>query len=150
MRLTDLELYRWKFHHDIYIHTTNKFRPGNYPLLTWSQYWREHGAFVSVLPRQVGKTEMIVTLINHVMEKNEDYLIVAANKQICIGFQQRGFDRKRTVEGRSIQANSPQLMGLSHASINLFVDEFEWIDKKNHLCHILNHPWKTVTMVSSL
>ncbi|KKN00412.1 hypothetical protein LCGC14_1138000, partial [marine sediment metagenome] len=33
---------------------------------------------------------------------------------------------------------------------NLFVDEFEYIDMKNHLMHILNYPWKSVTMVSSL
>ena len=64
MRLTDLELYRWKFHNDIYIHTTKKWYPSNYPGISWSQYWKEFGAFVSVLPRQCGKSNMILTIIN--------------------------------------------------------------------------------------
>jgi len=151
MRLTDLELYRWKFHHDVYIHTTNKYRPGNYPSSTWYMYWKEYGAFVSVLPRQVGKTRMIETLLNHVIGEQEDYRIICAQRVVRLGFCQRGFSKNKVLDAKWItKGANHKLTNIDHQDINLFVDEFEYIDTKNHLCHILNYPWKSVTMVSSL
>lgn len=150
MRLTDLELYRWKFHNDIYVHTTNKYRPGNYPLLNWFQYWIEHGAFVSILPRQSGKSQMIITIINHNDGEKEDYRIICSTRSGFPRFTKAGLDRNKMFEGRSVKKGFHLFQGIKHEEINLFVDEFEHIDMKNHLIHILNYPWKSVTMVSSL
>jgi len=153
MRLTDLELYRWKFHHDIYIHTTNKYRPGNssFGPMNWVQYWKEFGAFVSVLPRQSGKTEMLLTLIHHFDDEEEDYRVIYPLDNMGTMLRQRGVNKYKMIPAKTVTNKTcHMLLGIQHEVINLFVDEFDYIDKKNHLCHILDYPWKSVTMVSSL
>ncbi|KKL21659.1 hypothetical protein LCGC14_2443240, partial [marine sediment metagenome] len=111
MRLTDLELYRWKFHNDIYIHTIKSWCPGNYPGSSWFQYWKEHGAFISVLPRQSGKSQMIVTMINSLPKEN--YVIICAYRQANVSFRQAGFDRRKTFNGKSIKVRDIRLVGLN-------------------------------------
>lgn len=152
MRLTDLELYRWRFHNDMYIHTVSQHRPDNYPMMTWSQYWKEYGAFVSVLPRQSGKSQMLVLLAKSITNKeNElsgDYLIVCDFREAKTSFIQAGLDWKKILNAKSIGRGS--LSGIQHSGIHLMIDEFDFICKKNHLIHVLNHPWKSVTMVSTL
>lgn len=151
MRQIDLELYRWRFHNDIYIHTTKRFRPDVYPMMPWYQYWKEHGAFVSVLPRQSGKSTMITILTKAIINKENglcgDYRIICNFKQIVKTFV-LDFDRNKIHFGNSLRKG--MFAGLRHSDIHLMVDEFDYIDMKNHLIHALDYPWKSVTMVSSL
>ena len=66
MKHIDLEMYRWRFYNDTYIHTTKNMRPDINPVYSWLGYWKEYGAFVSVLPRQSGKSKMIYNLANYI------------------------------------------------------------------------------------
>jgi hypothetical protein len=152
MKLIDLEMYRWRFHNDMYVHTRNQFRPDKYPPITWVQYWKEHGAFVSVLPRQSGKSTMLTILAKSIANReNEmcgDYRIVCSFFRHNNIFTHAGLDRKKILNGRSVRKG--MLDGLQHSDIHLMIDEFDYLDMNNHLIHVLDYPWKSVTMVSSL
>lgn len=150
MRLTDLELYRWKFHNDIYIHTTKSHRPPSGFYSSWCNYWREMGAFVSVLPRQSGKSTMIRTIVNSLGQNSEslsgDYRIVSPSESMrrCL-IVNLGLDSSKVC----IVTNSTALMGVNYSDINLFIDEFMYVHH-SYLNAVLDWPWKSVTMVSSL
>lgn len=60
----------------------------------------------------------------------------------------KGLDKNKIFE--ALPSHRQNFNGFMYQNMNLFVDEFERISRKNCLYHILNHPWKRVTMVSSL
>lgn len=151
MRHVDLELYRWKWHHDIYMHTQ---RTKRLPWQSLYSYWTEVAAFTSVLPRQVGKSQMLIKLIKYFGEDDEECIVIEPTNRMAQTFRHRlkkeGLGRIKCFAALNISKGGAELKGLKHKNIHLLVDEFLHIDKKNHLMHILNFPWKTVTMVSSI
>lgn len=148
MRHVDLELYRWKWHHDIYMHTRRAKLLA--PWQSQYSYWTEVAAFTSVLPRQVGKSTMLMTLINTFRESNEEYAVISPTNRMRATFAHKLKSLDVCYTATHITKSGNPLRGLNHKKTHLLVDEFLHIDKKNHLMHILDFPWKTVTMVSSI
>src|SRR3989344_8748576 len=127
MRQTDLELYRWKFHNDIYM----KFKrvqeaKSQMPLFS---YWKEVAAFVSVLPRQVGKTTMIDTITKS-LSNNAPYIIVTPSTSMARALISNfGFKPAVVhVAERMIPHIPSMAFGICHT--HLFVDEFDSINRK--------------------
>lgn len=143
MNYIDLELYRWRYHNTVHIHTIPK-------IYNFAQYWKEYGAFVSTVPRGVGKTESIIKLVKTLMSKNcsEDivgeFLIVVPSPIYVRKFL------KAQIHPDNIKfASSLRLEGLNLKDTHLFIDEYDYVSK-NLLDGILNHPWKSVSMFSTL
>ena len=144
MRQADLEMYRWKIH-NLTKPKKNKRHSG----CSWRMYWSECGAFVSILPRQSGKTEMIFKMAKSIVNKEtrEDYLIVLrsssfrSNMRYCI--DKIGVDYKKVITlGASLSL-------INCSNINLFVDEFDFLDERD-LRALIDRPWKSVTMISTI
>jgi hypothetical protein len=145
MRYIDIEMYKWKWHHDVYLINKQKF-----PYFSWNGYWLEGAAFVSIMPRRTGKTQMIIMLTQHMEKKLENYRVVCQNIMTKEGLARRGVDIHRIEICSRFGTNDNPFRGINHKDTNLLIDEFTHISKKNHLLHILDFPWKTVTMVGSL
>jgi hypothetical protein len=114
-----------------------------------ADWWKECGAFISIMPRQIGKTEMLIKLTRHFENNNERY-VVAVYNQIqkrnteCLGI------RPKNVKVASSHVSSTFMPTISEISeCNLLVDEFMCIDKEI-LDDLLSYNWKTVTMVGTL
>lgn len=146
MRHTDLELYRWKYHHDVYL-PSNKNR-AKYFKNSLPQWWSEHAAFISTLPRQVGKSGMLATLIAHLTERMEDYLVVVPNLNMQkIFLQNTGVSRQFVIPATSMYDRC--FDGVAANKINLLIDEYQWLDKPR-IISLLDYDWKTVTMAGTL
>lgn len=152
MRHVDLELYRWKYHNDLYIHSVARWRPDAYPIMNWVSYWKEYGAFVSVLPRQSGKSDMLIKIYQELKRKEatDSVLLVCGHKQAIPRFIKDGISRKEIYYPPGAQSLGRGFCKTAYRWTHLLIDEFDVIDRKNHLIHILDCPWKSVTMVSSL
>lgn len=130
MRQTDLELYRHK------IHNLTRKKPDFFVMLPCN-YWLEYGAFVSILPRQCGKTEMLVTITKNYSKDGEKIAVY------CKQYDSRFAGILGAVELKGIS-----LHGICYHDYNLIIDEFDFINNEK-LRNIIDHPWKSVTMVSS-
>jgi len=127
MKQTEFELLRWKYHNE------NKMSMNDCNWQSsWHTYWKEIGAFISILPRQVGKSTMIAE-----MAKNFKSAVIISPM----------YSDKKEFEHISKWTNEDKL-AVAH-NFHLFMDEFSYIQKSD-LDMILNNPWKSVTMVSSL
>src|SRR5574342_1380688 len=87
MNIIDLELYRWQLHR-LGAFNTLKLKPRSMGLskLTW---WMEYGAFISILPRQSGKTEMLIRMAKILQEEKEPFIFVVPTKTIKDNILQR-------------------------------------------------------------
>lgn len=143
MRHTDLELYRWKYHHDIYLPSikSQKQRCNSY-----YQWWHEYGAFISMLPRQVGKTNMLISLANNFSESGEDYLFVAHNNRRAEGIKQQ-CGLVHVVGPGGIYEGC--FNGILTTKVNLLVDEYNSIEK-HIMIELLDRNWNTVSMAGTL
>lgn len=147
MNQVDLELYRWKFHNTVYAPSIakRKYRHS----IGMSSWWREYGAFVSVLPRQSGKsTRFIKTLVNDFERTGEDYMIVVPKQGMAksLAHMTRINAQKITAIGSMYEHCFD---GIATREVNLLIDEFMFIDdiRRNML---LDHDWKSVTMIGTL
>jgi hypothetical protein len=149
MKITDIELYRWKWHNEVYIHAVKKHHTS---FIGSDIYWREYGAFCSVLPRQSGKTSMLIQISRIFDEKKEIWLILTPNQGMADAIKQKYLLPKEKV----FSASGPGFLNLIRSvvtpfsDIHLLVDEFLFIKELGKLHLALNNPWKSVTMVSSL
>jgi len=138
MRLTDLELYRWKLH--------NKFIKSkkHYNYMSWVAYWKEVGAFTSILPRQSGKTTMIAKMYNILISSGENAIIVS-NSIDHLNIN-HGINYKDLYSIGTIESNNPISC---FSDCNILIDEFNFIFGLS-LSSLLNNPWKSVTCVGGL
>ena len=74
MRLTDLELLRWKLFHEE--HIKQPYIVERKLQTTRIDYWKELGSFVSTLPRQSGKTTMLLEIANRFIKDDEAYFVL--------------------------------------------------------------------------
>ena len=144
MRQSDLELYRWKVHH-----VTN-FHCGRKNNLSMRQWWKEYGAFISVLPRQSGKTSMLKTLINSFSENGEQYMVlVGPNSMRDHLVRNHNIPKEKIITSHAYISKLAHKPGRSEdQDVNLLIDEFMFISSST-INTILDSEWKTVTMVSS-
>lgn len=143
MNASDLELYRWKWHNDVFVPCLN---PTSVQYYGWTGYWKEHGAFVSASPRQIGKTTMLSQIINVFDEKCEKYLIVFPSS-LMLMTARNNFGFSNAVTADNLVTGG--VKGYHHNEIHLMIDEFDHID--NGVTNIiLSHAWKSVTMVGTL
>lgn len=143
MRQTDLEFHRWKFHNLTKLSKNKRHRH-----CSWRCYWQEHGAFGSLLPRQSGKTNLILDMIGNIKSRDEDYLLAVLRPQDKIRMlaQNRcSLKIGSVIHGAEVDN---RLCGRCN-SVHLFVDEFAYFND-DHLRKLLDNPWKSVTMVSSI
>lgn len=137
MRHIDLEMYKWRWHHSVYVPSLKIERYRSY-----EDYWTDAG-FFSILPRRVGKTAMIVDLTKYFDNNKEDYLVVCLNKRTCSIMESRGVDRNKITLHHGCD-----FRGLNKMNINLLVDEFTSMGAAN--ANMMSFRWKTVTMISSI
>ena len=164
MRYIDLELHRWQWqwHNEVYLQAKRiKDASKTMPL---PLYWKEYGAFVSVIPRQLGKTTMIGEIINYLSQSvllhnkydinDEDFImddvlvVVPTRRMINFVVSKIGIPRRCvcSINGFCWYRN---VKDTKNPQKHLFVDEFDFIDRKD-ISHLLDWNWKSVTMVSSL
>jgi hypothetical protein len=136
MRLIDLELYKWEWFQLATKRATKEH-------LT-CKYWLESGAFISILPRQSGKTEMLLILADNFDNRNpkEKYFYcIPAHYNI----KNARFEKIR----KKCCFNGEQFYyGVNHKEYNLLIDDFVYFDR-TYLSNVLEHNWKTVTMVGT-
>ncbi len=147
MNIVDLELYRWQLHR-FKSHTVVKLKTRTFS----HQGWWENFAFVSMLPRQSGKTEMIIRMAKILNEQGEDFIIVVPNEQF-----------KKNILGRSHIDNSlieviPTASAAlnfyfkninDHSKVNLLVDEYQLLHK-DALKGLFRYNWSSVSVVGGL
>ena len=74
MNVIDLELYRWKLHRMCAFNTASmQLKPRSWGSSTFI-YNIEYKSFISTLPRQCGKTEIIIRMAKILQEEREDLL----------------------------------------------------------------------------
>jgi len=151
MNLIDLELFKWKWFHDVHLQGSSiKSRREKARLNGGLRYyWKEEAAFIATLPRQSGKTDMLVRLskIFESSDPKEEYMVVASNQSMRGHLVSRGINPKRTNTSYMID-NSASIKGIRHSEYNLMIDEYQTFEAS--LDAILIYPWKTVTMVGTL
>lgn len=130
MRQADLEMFRHKIHN-----ITKKSVVGNTQLYT---YWMEYGAFISIMPRQSGKTMMLERIAKNYLESGEKVIIVT-------DWAKGKFSGMRKISS-ILLVN--RCSGIKFNEYNLIIDEFDFISRKCFI-DILNYKWKTVTMAGS-
>lgn len=143
MRMSDLELYKWKLHNDVYtkMQSTNSFKQ-SMPLY---MFWRDFGAFVSIAPRLSGKTTMLANLSKYFKLSGKNHILIVNSindlQYMCGHFK---------ISRDNVYLPEPNSMhGINYNNTNLMIDEFMCIDKKI-LNRILDNNWESVTLVSSL
>lgn len=145
MKHIDLEMYRWKFHNDIYLPSIRGKTNNTCSMAYW---WQEYGAFVSTLPRQVGKTSMLGLLVNYFSENNEFYMLVAPNKKMA-----DNLISKTRVSSKNITLASDLynhcFNGVQTSIVNILVDEYQFLERAQ-VANLLDNNWKSVTMVGTL
>lgn len=132
MNQSDLEMFRHKVH--------NLTRRKNTGISTdLFTYWMEYGAFISIMPRQSGKTFMLEKIAQNYLNKGEKVIVLSTNSNI----------RKNRFNGvPKFYCKTYPSKGITHEEYNLIVDEFDFVSK-SYLKDTLSHNWKSVTMASS-
>jgi hypothetical protein len=145
MNMTDLELYRWKIFRDIYLKQSSVQNSRN--VSSMSHYWKNIAAFTSVLPRRVGKTNMLCKMVEIIAATGDNVYIIPLN-MTCKTYIYKMLRRHfyGTVPNNCKVVFTSDVKSLKG---HLFIDEFLYFDNKI-LNKILDNQWETVTMVSGL
>ena len=131
MNIIDLELYKWQMHR-------LSSKPGD---------WLEYGAFISILPRQSGKTEMLIRMAKILQKENEDFLFVVSKK-----IYKDNILKRFQIDPKKIEVLMTSTLIFNFKTIeksnkiNLLIDEFMTLEKIA-LQSLLKMDWKSVSMV---
>lgn len=146
MHYTDLELYRWKWHNEVYL-KFKRVQAVKYQL-PLSSYWKEFGAFVSVLPRQIGKSTMIATMTRIFEGKEEPFIVMVPNMRMALHFC-----TNQNVSYKNVGADAEWVVSYAKSKLphitNLLIDEFDFISEDD-MNKMLSYDWSSVSMASSL
>ena len=141
MNYVTLEKLRYEMHQD----WLKKEFPQTFKhIVTLSQWWKDVGAFTLLAPRQTGKTTFLKEVVAEKLKDGENVLVITAYEAMRNSFTEFLEDENFTI---LYQRSLKRLQGSNRTHYHLFVDEFMHIDELNSL---LNHDWKSVTLVGSL
>lgn len=145
MNYIDLELYRWKWHNEVYL----KYKRVQELKKNCSKslYWKEHGAFVSVLPRQIGKSKMLSKMVDIFKSREEDYFCIVPSLNHISLATKYNVPCSKMASARAWIVNKYGSGRPLH--LHLLVDEFDYINKDD-LMKLLDYDWNSVSMVSTL
>lgn len=134
-----LEMFRWRYHR-ICVNTG----PQSPRWVSMSCYWRERGAFISVLPRATGKTTMLSKMANRISKDGKRDNVVVITHDLD---EARRFRNLSGVPAHRVMA--PYSSKIAHSTdMHLLIDEMFRIPP-DRLDFILNHRWKSVTMAGT-
>lgn len=149
MELIDLEIYKWKWFHDVHMNTkhikTQRQMAASNKAFGYRFFWKELGAFVSTLPRQSGKTKMLQKLINGFNEEKTPYIVVVPSITMKDHLIRRGINKNNIYSSSNIDHINGRIVP---QDTHLLVDEYCHFGQSLEI--LLCHPWKTVTMVGTL
>lgn len=113
-------------------------------------YWKEYAAFISVLPRQSGKSTMLKDMVHQFDSRNENHVIFVPNESIQKCLIANVFPNGRNkIKPVSFSRIDRLLQGIIYSDMHLLVDEFDMIERPT-LDSLLNRNWRSVSMVSTL
>ena len=135
MSLIDLEILKWRYFRTWHTNTANK---AQYTSL--SRYWMESGAFLSILPRQSGKTTAMIKMATDIIQSGEKACLFVLNRHIAEQIQ----GRNPLLKGHVFTNWYPPGV---RSNYHCFIDEF-MLNKQ--LDSILTNDWKSVTGLSSM
>lgn len=134
-----LEMFRWKWHRICVNHGPS------WPIT--ATYWRERGAFISVLPRSSGKTKMLIKMIDKMSRSGkEDSVYVVTHS-----FDAAKLFKHKCPSLPSYRIDPQHYMrfdGLNVLNTHLVVDELFYLDDHN-MRTLLSMQWKSVTMAGT-
>jgi len=140
-------LLKTKFYHHL-----NNRREDMRERMSLSEWWTECGAFVEILPRQVGKTTAIISLYNELKSGRIDPRfgkVTEFVKILCYSARVKENLIKRGISSDDVFVKQEEMVGLDYMNIHLFVDEYMFIDKKI-VDFIFDQEWKSLNLISSL
>lgn len=147
MKEVDLELYRWHWYQTRIQDIIKEFRDKGIDNRT---FWSDHGTFMSVLPRQAGKTTMLIQMAKILQAKEEGFLIITPNRAMSDDISRRSPEihpaRIRSNPGAMVSAYH---LGEALDKKHLLIDEYQFFHEQA-LNSMLNEDWKSVSMVGTL
>lgn len=150
MRMIELELYKWQLHR-IGALDTLKLKPRSIGLSKFS-WWMECGAFISMGPRQSGKTELLIRMAKILQKEGEEFLFVVPNNQIKLGILNRfpiNSNKIEVLQTATTALNFLKLSSENIKNINLLIDEYMMLHK-DALKNLFKMDWKSISMSGGL
>lgn len=143
MNVVDLELYRWQLHRA----GTKFHRLKQKTKFAWSL---ESGAFISMLPRQSGNTELLIRIAKILQEEKEDFIfVVAHNNMRNIILSRLSMDPKK-IEVIMTATTAFNFKNIENKEqINLLIDEYMLIDR-HAMREMFKMNWKSISMTGGL
>jgi len=145
MNAINLELYRWKMHRI----KVGSFKSNiGYPRSNW---WMEEGAFVSVMPRQSGKTELLIRMAKMLQKEKEDFMFIVRSENAKNNILNRFPINPKLIEVVLTATLAFNFKGIVESvnHINLLVDEYTFINE-NAMRELTRMDWKSISMVGGL
>ena len=113
-------------------------------------WWVEEGAFISMLPRQSGKTEMLIRMAKIFQSEKEDFVFAVHHSATKINILRRFPINSNKVEVITGAIAGNMFDGMENISdTHLLVDEYMYVNK-NSLKAIISQDWKSISMVGGL
>lgn len=148
MKEIDLELYRWQW----YITRIKDIKANRKNHLGMRLFWAECGAFISTLPRQSGKSTILIKMAEILNNKKEKFIIVVPREYM----KKHLIDIASNINPMYIRSNPgamisfyPQSMDDRPENTHLLIDEYSYIHKQA-LGRIMSEDWKSVSMIGTL
>ena len=143
MNIIDLELYKWKLYQE------GIFKRSKVPITGQVDWWLNNGMFISTLPRQSGKTELLIRMSKILQQEKENFIFIVPNQitKHDILNRTKYYPNDIRVCGtldvvnyfKNIQAN------FTHLLIDEYCSFYNFIMKE-----LLTINWKSVSAVGSL
>lgn len=149
MNIVDLELYKWQLHR-LGAFGIPKLKPRNMGISKFS-WWMEYGAFISMLPRQSGKTEMLIRMAKMFQTEGQNFLFVVPNATMRNEILRRfSIDPKHieVVMTATLSFNF-KYMDTRPQHTNLLVDEYTLLHN-DAIKGLFKMDWKSISMTGGL
>ena len=150
MNLIDLELYKWQLHRMGAFNSLKlKSRSVGISKLAW---WAEGGAFISMMPRQSGKTEMMIRMAKIFQKENQEFLFVVPYSDMKKDILRRFPINENKIEvlmTATTAFNFGRVPSREYKNTNLLIDEYNLLHK-DALKNLFNMDWKSVSMTGGL
>lgn len=157
MNIIDLEYFRWKMFKTLYLSKNSTM--GLKYKMDLPRYWKEHGSFASILPRQTGKTHMLGNMAVEMINDGGKVMIVCVNKHVSSAFTNMLKKSSCIVSpsiveillttGSGVADIRYKMSGIKPEEYNLVIDEFLYI-RPDKIDELFSYAWETVTMASSM
>ena len=149
MKEIDLELYRWNW----YKLRIKDIKANRNVALRLRTFWSEYGVFVSTLPRQSGKSSMIIKMAEILRKEGEAFVIIVPNEQMKDNLSGMAPNIPsaliRSNPGASVTAYGIPYIHIGMENVHLLIDEYQ-IFHEQALSRMLDEDWKSVSMTGTL